>query len=835
MGGYSIVMSQALRLSILRSLGVSEGGLDAASVLRSRAGSGLNEIPPKKRSALKLLLSQFRDTMVAILLAAAAVSVLVPLAQHGRIDIQEFTNAVVILAIIALNAVLGFAQEWRAENAIAALASLSAPRVKVRREGKVAVIPSRELVPGDIMLIEAGDRISADARLIASSSLEVDESSLTGESVPVEKCPEEMLTGGAISGGCLYSATLATRGFGEAVVTKTGLGTEIGKITSMVMHLKSPPTPLQVELQQAGKRIGIVVLALCFLIFVAGILSGMQTTDIFFTAVSLAVAAVPEGLPAVVTICLAVGVQRMIKKNALISRLDAVETLGSVTVICADKTGTMTENRMTVQHIWVPTRGSRQLALEIAASCNRSELPDIGDPTEVALLRQADRDGILRLPLLVEEVPFTSEAKYMVTIHERDAKRLRYLKGAPEVIAYFLSEKERKEVLAESEKLSQQGLRVLAVASGTEGHVQCAGLIAMMDPPRSGVAAAILEAESAGILTIMITGDHPATAFSVSKSVGIVSDGVVDGEMLERMDTEDLQHALKRVSVFARVQPKHKVKILEALQGLGHIVAMSGDGVNDAPALKRAHVGIAMGFRGTDIAREAASMVLTDDNFATIVAAIEEGRRIYDNIRKFVIFLMRSNLGEVMIISGAMLFAMPLPLLPLHILWVNLVTDSFPALALALEEGEQGMMRRKPRARQDGIFTGEWPLLVLAGVLNMIVTLSLFSYVRFIAPENLPLARTVALTTTIVFQMLLSISTRTRALAFLESPLRNRWLAFAIACSLLLHILLLSTPIGLLFHVVPLPLPLWGLLLGACFTCFVIFEAGKVMTYKKHS
>lgn len=829
-------MNHDLRLSLLHTLGVTERGLDSEGIQRIRESSGFNEIPPKKESVLKLIFSQFQDTMVYILLAAAAVSVVVPAVRHGHLDSQELTNAIVILAIVILNAVLGFTQEWRAENAIAMLASLSAPRVKVRRAGKVCIIPSRELVPGDIILVEAGDKISADARLIATSSLEVDEASLTGESLPAAKCIQEKIReGGAMSVGMLYCATLVTRGFGEAVVIGIGLKTEIGKITSMVMSLKPPPTPLEVELQKAGKKIGIVVLALCSVIFGAGIVSGMEITEIFFTAVSLAVAAVPEGLPAVVTICLAVGVQRMIKKNALIRRLDAVETLGSITVICADKTGTITENRMVVQHVWTPTGGSRALALEIGASCNRSELPDIGDPTEVALLRKAESEGIARLPLLEEEVPFTSEGKYMVTIHEKNGQRLRYMKGAPEVIARFLPPEERDQVLSESMKLSKLGLRVLASAYGSGQSTICAGLIAMMDPPRSGVTEAISEAKTAGIRTIMITGDHPATALTVAESVGLFSDGVIDGEKLESMDTEDLQHALKTVSVFARVQPVHKVKILEALQGLGHIVAMSGDGVNDAPALKRAHVGIAMGLNGTDIAREAGAMVLTDDNFATIVAAIEEGRRIYDNIKKFVIFLMRSNLGEVMIISGAMLFGMPLPLLPLHILWVNLVTDSFPALALAVEDGESGIMQRMPRRKGDGIFTGEWPLLFLAGILNAILALGLFAFVRSTVPDNLVLARTVALTATILFQMFLSVSTRTKAPVFFNSPLHNPWLIAAIVLSLSLHGILLLTPIGLLFGVTAIALPLLAKTIAATAMAFLIFECVKWAKYYRNS
>ncbi len=820
-------MNDDVRARIASQLQVSLHGLHAHEVLERRQQSGWNEIPPKRTSMLELVAGQFHDTMIYILVGAAAVSVAVPFFRHGTIDRADLTNAIVILIIVLLNALLGFAQEWRAENAIAALQKLSAPRVKVRRSGSVTILPSRELVAGDILLLEAGDRISADARLLVSSSLEVDESSLTGESLPVSKCVEEHLSSGHAPCGILFSSTLITRGFAEAVVISIGLATEIGKITSMVLCLKSPPTPLELELKRTGNRIGVFVLALCALIFAAGVLSGMAATDIFLTAVSLAVAAVPEGLPAVVTVCLAIGVQRMIRKNALIRRLDAVETLGSVTVICADKTGTITQNRMVVKHVWIAPDGNRKTAIEIAASCNHAELPDIGDPTEVALLKRAKEDGIQRLPILEEEVPFTSEAKYMVTIHEKGGERLRYLKGAPEVIARFLPDHERREVLAESEKFSQQGLRVLAVASGVADHIVCAGLLAMIDPPRVGVTDAIACARTAGIRTVMITGDHPATALAVALQVGMKTDRVILGDELENMDLEEIQHALRTTSVFARVQPKHKVQILEAFHALGDVVAMSGDGVNDAPALKRAHVGVAMGLNGTDIARESAAMVLTDDNFATIVAAIAEGRRIYDNIQKFILFLMRSNLGEVLIIAIAMLLRMPLPLLPLHILWINLVTDSFPALALAAERGEDDIMRRTPRSRHNDIFTGEWLLLIVAGLLNAALALGAFAYVRSIVPGDLVLARTVALTTTILFQLALAISTRTKGIAFLASPFGNPWMIGAIGLSFGLHLVLLLSPLSLVFGVTAIPMLLWEEIAVGVLVTFAIFEGAK--------
>ncbi len=468
-------MDTTLKTRILREAGIGEHGLTQDDVTRLREIHGFNELPVKRESWIRVLLSQFGDTMVHILLAAAAISLIVPYVQHGHVSQSETLNTIVILAIVLLNALLGFAQEWRAENAIAMLQKLSAPQVKVRRAGTVSIIPSRELLPGDIMLGEAGDRISADGRIIISSSLEVDEASLTGESVPVTKRSEESLKPGDTT-GLVFSGTLVTRGSGESLVINTGIKSEIGKITQMVMNLKPPPTPLAIELKKSGQRIGIVVLGLCAFIFAAGISIGMPVGEIFFTAVSLAVAAVPEGLPAIVTICLAFGVQRMIKRNALIRRLDAVETLGSVTVICADKTGTMTMNRMTVQYVWTPEGVDQRLAVQAAASCNRAELPDIGDPTEVALLVKAKEQNVKRLEIVEEDVPFTSEAKYMVTTHERDGKPVKFTKGAPEVVARFFADADRRAVLAESERMSAQGLRVLAVGIDRGNGYECAGL-----------------------------------------------------------------------------------------------------------------------------------------------------------------------------------------------------------------------------------------------------------------------------------------------------------------------------------------------------------------------
>lgn len=820
-------MPHAERIAILASLHCSEHGLAVTDIERLRLQFGWNEIPERRESPLKVFLSQFNDAMVYVLLTAVAVSLVIPFFQHGAVHTSELTNAVVILAIVIINAVLGFSQEWRAGTAISALRKLNTSAVKVRRDGRVVLVASKDLLPGDLMLAEAGDRIPADARIVASASAEADESSLTGESVPVvKKALTAIVKGFEFSPGILYSGTLLTRGSAEAVVTATALKTEIGKITSMVMLLRPPPTPLQMELRKTGQKIGLLVTALCAAIFVFGLLRSMDPFILFFTAVSLAVAAVPEGLPAIVTICLAIGVQKMSESRALIRKLDAVETLGSITVICADKTGTMTENRMKVTEIWTPSGSDPRHLAEAAASCNRAELPDIGDPTEVALLVYAEGLNVGRLPIEDEEVPFTSEGKYMVTVHNCSGSAVRFFKGAPEVIARFTPDASA-EILAKSSEYSAKGLRVLAVAYDEGRGVRSLGLLAMMDPPRTGVAAAIADAKSAGIRTLMITGDHPVTALTIARKVGIETAGCIDGEKLDRMTQEELAEKLRTFSVFARVQPAHKVRILESLQDGGEIVAMSGDGVNDAPALRRAHVGVGMGLRGTDVAREAAAMVLTDDNFSSIVAAVAEGRRIYDNIKKFVIFLMRGNLGEVLTVSIAMFAGLPMPLQPLHILWINLVTDSFPALALAAEPAERGIMRRRPRSVDDGIFSGEWILLLIAGLLNAGLSIGAFRSALSLFPGDIVLAQSACLTATIMFQLFLAFSTRTRRFALSVSPVGNSWLLLGVAASFILQILLLSTPLSIVFNVKPLPWMLWGEVFSGTVVAFFLFEVMK--------
>lgn len=825
-------MSTQLKNSILQELSSSDQGLLEEEVQSRRQAHGWNELPTKKRSAMLQFLKQFKNTMVFILLVATTLSLVTPLILEGEIHSDELINAVAILVIVFLNAILGYVQESKAERAIELLSKLSSPHAKVRRNSRTEIIPARELVPGDILLIEAGDKICADGIIVTSSSLMVDEASLTGESAaePKNACAKEHRTSGA---GMVYSGTVVTLGNAEVIVSATGLNTEMGKVAALVLSTESPKTPLQKKLEVLSGRIGIIVIAICALLFAVGIVRDIGIMEMLFTAVSLAVAAVPEGLPAVVTICLAIGVQRMHKKNALIRRLDAIETLGSITVICADKTGTITQNSMEVVDEWVVEGGSSQLLTQCMASCNRAEEPDIGDPTEVALLTYQRKKGIMRVPIESEPVTFTSEEKYMITTHIIDGVTISFTKGAPEVILK-LCKNSSETIVHEIERMASAGMRVLAGAIDRGNGFEFLGLIGMVDPPREGVKEAIAHAKHAGIRTVMITGDNPLTASAIARHVGIESDGVVTGIELDSMSIEDLQKSLATISVFARVLPAHKVKILEALQALGHIVAMSGDGVNDAPALKRAHVGIAMGKKGTDIARESAAIVLVDDNYATIVAAIAEGRRIYNNIRTFILFLLRTNIGEVMIIVGALFLSIPLPLLPLHILWINLVTDSFPALALAAEKGKSGIMRHPPRSPKEHILSGQTRLTIIAGLLNAGCVLSLFSLVMRIHPESLTLARSVALSTTVFFQCFMAFSTRVRHSVFVRSPVSNPWLLIGVACSIVLQIAMTQTGLHVWFKTAPLSLEIWLWSFGAATIGFLLFELWKVIEHRQH-
>jgi P-type Ca2+ transporter type 2C len=725
---------------VARELGVEpDAGLSDGEVSARRAQHGPNRLPEAEPRPLWLrLLDPFRDFMVLVLLAAAVLSGL----------IGDLTDTVVILVIVVMNAAISFWQAWRADQALAALQQMAAPRATVRREGELRVVETEHLVPGDVVLLEAGNLVPADLRLHDVAQLRVDESALTGESVTVQKQHKALDDAGADElplGDRLnmaYKGTLITHGRGAGLVVATGLQTQLGQVAALLQGAPSKDTPLQQRLADFGKRLSVVVLAICAVIFAIGVLlRGEPVLLMALTAISLAVAAIPEALPAVVTVLLALGARRLVHVNALVRRLPSVETLGSVSVICSDKTGTLTLNRMQVQRHEAP--GGDDTAFWTAlVLCNDAVAGAdgwVGDPTETALLEAAAQAGLNVAELKAQhprlhEWPFDSERKRMATLHAHGAHWRAYVKGAPESVLPRCGAEGREAAQALAQQWAAEGLRVLAVAR-RDGHaavvdlgadafereLQFIGLVALIDPPRPEAQAAVAECRSAGIRPVMITGDHPATALAIARRLCIV-DGdtasVLTGAELARLDEAQLEAEVERVNVYARMDPAQKIRIVQALQRRGEFVAMTGDGVNDAPALKAADIGVAMGRGGTDVAREASSLVLLDDNFATIVGAVREGRRIFDNIRKFIRYALTGNSGEIWVLFLAPLLALPIPLLPIHILWVNLVTDGLPGLALAAEPAEAQVMQRPPRPPQESVFAqGLWQHALFVGLL----------------------------------------------------------------------------------------------------------------------
>ncbi|MBL8348731.1 MAG: cation-translocating P-type ATPase, partial [Burkholderiaceae bacterium] len=724
---------------VARQLGVQvEHGLAADEVAARRARHGPNRLPEAPpRPLWQRLLDPFRDFMIGVLLAAAVVSGL----------IGDLTDTLVIVAIVLINAAIGLWQQWRADAALQALGRLAAPHATVRRDaGRVQVVETEALVPGDVVLLEAGNLVPADLRLHEVARLQVDESALTGESVAVEKSHGALPDAGQPLGdrsNMTYKGTLVTHGRATGLVVATGATTELGRIAALLGETASPPTPLQLRLAAFGKRLALAVLAICALIFAIGVLArGEPVLLMALTAISLAVAAIPEALPAVVTVLLALGARRLVKVHALVRRLPSVETLGSVTVICSDKTGTLTRNRMQLQRH--RAFGSDDAALWTALALCNDAVPSaggwVGDPTETALLQAAQDAGLdvaalQRAQPRRHEWPFDAERKRMSTLHGHAESWRAYVKGAPEsLLPRCRPGPQRDEALAVAQDWAALGLRVLAVAQ-RDGHDEVVaadadaferdllllGLVGLIDPPRPEARAAVAECRSAGIRPVMITGDHPATALAIARDLGIAADGadgVLTGAELALLDDTALAAAVPRVSVYARMDPAQKIRIVGALQARGQFVAMTGDGVNDAPALQAADIGVAMGRGGTDVAREASSLVLLDDNFATIVAAVREGRRIFDNIRKFVRYALTGNSGEIWVLFLAPLLGLPIPLLPIHILWVNLVTDGLPGLALATEPAERGVMQRPPRPPGESIFAhGLWQHALWVGLL----------------------------------------------------------------------------------------------------------------------
>ena len=762
----------------------AENGLTAEEAKKRQEEYGLNELKAKKKKSLFVkFLEQFKDFMIIILIISAIISGVVGVAQG-----EGFTDTIIILVVVVVNAIIGVAQENKAEKSLEALQKLSSHVAKVVRDGKLQVIQSKELVPGDIVILETGDYVPADLRIIEAVNLKSQESALTGESVPVEKMAakiEDEKIGIGDRVNMLFSSSLITYGRGKAVVVETGMNTEVGKIADIINTAEDQGTPLQQKLNKLGKTLGIVALAICAVIFVVGLLYGKEPIHMFMTAVSLAVAAIPEGLPAVFTIVLAIGVQRMVKRNAIVKKLPAVETLGSASVICSDKTGTLTQNKMTVEKVFCD---GNLVNLEESADmidiqklvyasmlCNDTKISEddklTGDPTETALVDMAfklDFDpSVYGMFPRVAEIPFDSDRKLMTTVHEENGNYVVYTKGGVDELlancsSYILEGdiktdlEEYKEIIRKYNiEMAQNALRVLAMAYKVLDHKPTAeeikelesnltyiGMVGMIDPPRLEVKDAVQECKEAGIKTVMITGDHKITAIAIAKSLGILEndDEAITGTELEEMSDEELIRNVRKYSVYARVSPEHKVRIVKAWQANGETVAMTGDGVNDAPSLKIADIGCAMGVVGTDVAKEAADVILTDDNFATVVSAVEEGRRIYDNILKAIQFLLSSNIGEIVVLFLAILITPLLSkqfgvditlietLLPIHILWINLVTDSLPALALAVDPAADNVMKRKPlKNTKKGIFTkGMTWRIVYQGLMIGLLTLTAF-------------------------------------------------------------------------------------------------------------
>jgi len=761
-----------------------EKGLTEEQVKAAREKYGYNELEAKKKKTLLVkFLEQFKDFMIIVLIIAAIVSGIVGVAEG-----EGITDTIIILVVVVVNAIIGVAQENKAEKSLEALQKLSAHASKVIRDGKMIIVPSRDLVPGDIVVLDTGDYVPADLRIIEVVNLKSQESALTGESVPVEKSSdvinaEEVGVGDRVN--MLFSSSLITYGRGKGIVVETGMNTEVGKIASIINSTEEGTTPLQEKLNKLGKTLGIAALVICVIIFIVGILYGKEPVHMFMTSVSLAVAAIPEGLAAVSTIVLAIGVQRMVKRNAIVKKLPAVETLGSASVICSDKTGTLTQNKMTVQKIFtnnymievnkeIKINNELEKLIYISMLCNDTKVGEdnklTGDPTETALIdmgmkMDVDVHKILSTPRLAE-LPFDSDRKLMTTVHELNGKYVVYTKGAVDELLkrcdnYILNEEikndleEYKKTIDETnEGLAKNALRVLGFAykeidhvptneemKDIEAHLTFVGMVGMIDPPREEAKQAVEKCKTAGIKTVMITGDHKITATAIAKQLGILEDEseAITGAELEKMSDEDLIKNIRNYSVYARVAPEHKVRIVRAWQANGEIVAMTGDGVNDAPALKNADIGCAMGIVGTDVSKEAADVILTDDNFATVVAAVEEGRRIYGNILKAIQFLLSSNVGEIIVLFTAILMTPLLanwfgitdisglePLLPIQILWINLVTDSLPALALAVDPAEQGIMNKKPK-KTKGIFTkGMTWRVVYQGIMVGFLTLAAF-------------------------------------------------------------------------------------------------------------
>jgi P-type Ca2+ transporter type 2C len=814
----------------------------------------------KKISKLKIFINQFKNPLIYILLAAILISLI----------IQHIVDAAVIAVIVILNSVLGYYQEYRAERALELLKKISAPNARVLRNKRVRLIAAKNVVPGDILLLEAGDKVPADARLLKTISLKTNEAILTGESTPVNKATKAITKTGTIAdqNNMIFAGTIIAYGRAVAVVTATGNRTEFGRIAFSLKKVKEGKTNLQKKLEIFSKKIGTIVLGIAGLLVILGFIRNISFTESILTAMSLAVAAIPEGLPAVVTIALALGIQKMAKNKALVKKLHAVEALGAVTVICSDKTGTMTSGEMTVTQIYAnnelihitgkgyETKGLFKTIsskydplrlhklMETAILCNNANLKSkSGDPTEIALLVAAKKASIETNFYRVDEVPFDSSHKYMETIDSYRNKKNLHMKGAPEVVIKkcryvynngrlkIITDREREKILEMNKRMASAALRVLALAyskDGTNKDLIFLGLMGMIDPPRKEAMEAIKLCKKAGIRVVMITGDNAITAQAVAKELNLGT-RVVEGKDLDKH--QNLKDLVRKIDIYARVNPEHKVAILNALQENGEIVAMTGDGINDAPALKKANVGVAMGVSGTDVSRESADIVLLDDNFNSIVKAVKHGRRIFDNIRKFVKLLLSANFGEIGLILGSLIIGLPLPLLPLQILWINLITDSFPAIALGLDPAEKNVMNRKPRDPKEQILNGNMAFLILTGLILTVLGLVLFSMET--ATNGMERARTMVLLFVVLFELLLVFVCRSETKnAFQVGLFSNKMLIYSVLLALAIQVLVLYTPLADLFKLHPLNLMEWGKVLLFALGGITILEVRKLFLKK---
>lgn len=858
----------------VRELGSDRfSGLNQTQVAEKLVQYGENKLRQRERkSNLQRFFDQFKDAMIVILLIAAAVSFGIACIQGNP---KEFLEPGLILLIVIMNAVMGVMQESKAEKALDALKSLSAPHARVIRDGEEQIVNASELVPGDIIRLEAGDFIPADGRLLHSVNLKSEESALTGESVPSEKRADAVVEERAPLGdrsNMVFSGCSVTYGTATAIVTATGMNTEMGKIADLLNREENSQTPLQQKLAQLGRHLGLLAVGACAIIFVVGLSNGLAPLEIFMTAVSLAVSAIPEGLPAIVTVVLSIGVQRMVKKNAIIRRLPAVETLGSASVICSDKTGTLTQNRMTLvqgyadgmetpEDIFNENSPRIKRLLQLGTLCcdgsvtfHDGEEQLVGDPTETAIVLAAHRNGLpkeklnQRYPRLAE-LPFDSDRKLMTTVNQMDDKVVVIVKGAFDILASRCTAGDLEAARKVSDHMSAQALRVLAVACKEIGRVPehptseeleweltFLGLVGMIDPPRPEAKAAVATCRRAGIKPVMITGDHVATASAIARELGILQEGerAITGSELDALSEAELDAQVEEISVYARVSPENKIRIVKAWQRRGQVVSMTGDGVNDAPALKAADIGCAMGITGTDVAKDAADMTLTDDNFATIVDAVREGRGIYANIKKVVGFLLGTNIGEVITVFAAMLLWHKSPLVSMQLLWINLVTDSMPAIALGMEAVEADIMEQKPKPKEEGMFAHGFGLrIVLQGIMFGVLALTAFR-IGEMETGQLAGGQTMAFMVLALSQIVQAYNMRSERSLFKIGVFSNRKLNWAAAVSVALVSLVLFTPLASAFKLIFLPGELYLIGLGLIFVPVLVMELSKACGLIKH-